>query len=461
MKLGGLLLALVLVGPVLAGTGAALPDDHPVRDVDHPDPGHSPSFALFPTHEEVQDAVKDHADHPWVTVHHLGNSTEGRSIDVLEITDPESPVPMDERVVTFIFTQQHGNEPAGTPAALDVLDEITSGDSLADLLANQILLLLPMANPDGAQADERHNAQDRDINRDHIGLETPEARAIHEVLTRWDVHVAMDHHEYGGIGAGNPVPVRAYDYDLTTLFPRHGNVRAEALDAAKGLMYDGIWPAAQEAGYSANEYGEQTAAGVPVQQIAGGPDPGIMRNHLGLHHVAGLLVETRIDAHPNPFHDAERREAIHKVVMDATLAYASEHAPALIQAKQASKAATLTAPDTAYIEGDIQAALAPSYMVRNAEGLDEVLALHGLPGTSAMEPAVLVPVAHDHQGHAAAIVHPDSTRSVVDDAKPLYPEEDEALATNQAATSGQDIPGIGAWVALALVAITALSTRRS
>ncbi len=427
-------------------------------DPEHLDVGESASFALFPTHDEVVAGLAKHEGHPWVTYHDMGTTVEGRPIRLAEVTDPASPVPMEGRVVTFIFTQQHGNEPAGTPAALALLDDIAAGKPIADTLANQILLLLPMANPDGATANQRANAKSTDINRDHAALASPEARILHDVLNRWDVHVAMDHHEYSGQGFGNPVPIRVYDYDLTTLFPVHGLVRAPTADAAKDLMYEGIWPAAEAAGYSANEYGEQTAAGIPINQLAGGPDPAIQRNHLGLHHVAGLLVETRVDAHPNPFHDAARREAIHRVVMDATLEHASTFAQMFRDAKRASEAATLASPASFYQEAERAGKMPDAFRVD--KDLSDVFLGHGLPAGIAVDSTFVHNLLHAHQAHTAALLHPNSSRAlaaaVATDAiaEPIAPASEE--------TPGDEplmVPGAGAAMA-AIVAAAAVVLRR-
>lgn len=452
------ILGLLLVALPAVSAGADHAAEHTAAS-DHPDPGLSPSFALFPTHDEVMTSVQDHADHPWVTVHDLGDSHEGRAIKLLEITDPTSSVPIEDRVVTFIFTQQHGNEPAGTPAALQILEEITDGGPLAGTLSNQILLLLPMANPDGSEENQRHNAQDRDINRDHIGLETPEASVLHKILSRWDVHVAMDHHEYGGIGAGDPVPVRVYDHDLTTLYPRHGNVRAPTLAASKSLMYEGIWPPAEEAGYSANEYGEVTASGIPVDEIAGGPDPGIMRNHLGLHNIAGLLVETRVDSHPNPFHDAERRTDIHHVVMDATLRYAHEHAAFFIEAQRISHDEADQHPADKYVEGESTGQLAPAYRVDGQAEIEALFAQHALPAGLHEDGAIVYPVEHGLQGHAAALLHPASSRAVADDVTPVDQARQPLEQTSADDPSPEAVPSLAPLLVAGLLGLIALSRR--
>lgn len=424
---------------------------------DHIDPGLSPSFAFFPGPDDVASAVRAHADHPWVTLHELGTSGEGRPILLAEITDPDSPVPMEDRVVTFLFTQQHGNEPAGTPAALQLLDDITTGGAIADTLANQILLLLPMANPDGALANQRANAGGTDINRDHITLETPEANLIHQVLNDWNVHVAMDHHEYGGTGLGNPSPVRLYDYDLTTLFPVHGNVATPTRIIAEELMYDGIWPAAEADGYTANEYGEQTVAGQPIEYVAGGPDPGIMRNHLGLHNVAGLLVETRVDAHPNPFHDAARRTAIHTSVMEATLHYVHERAADFIDAKQRSATLYTETPPDHYHEGAMGGPIPGAWAVPIDAGSDDLTTRHGLPAPFPVDGRHIHNQAIPEAAHLAAIFHSDSSRNVFTaEAVDAHVPADTAEPAATETASGPALVGV---LALALIAL-AVARRR-
>ncbi len=441
----GLLIVAFLLPTVTANPGFA-PADH-----DHPDPGVSASFPLFPQHGEVVSALRGHADHPWVTLHELGASSSGEPILLAEVVRDDSAVPREERVVTLLLTQQHGNEPAGTPAVLALLDDLLSGSPLADQLHNQVLLVLPMANPDGAAEEQRHNARGTDLNRDHIGLYEPETQAIHRALQMWDVHVAMDHHEYGGQGLGNPAPVRVYDYDLTTLFPVHESVREATLDKARALMYDGIWPAAEAAGYSANEYGEQTVAGMPVQQLAGGPDPGILRNNFGLHNIAGLLVETRIDAYPNPFHDAERRIDIHRVVMDATLEYASAHAQGFMDAKRASERANTVAPLPVYVEGESTGRVPTHYLIQDFDRLGLVAGLQGFeqPDLDG-EPAFAT--AQAKGGLLSATFNPASSRAegrviLVDIAQTSY-----------TTTYTVPVPGVGA-LGLALAALALVARR--
>ncbi|HUR62229.1 MAG TPA: M14 family zinc carboxypeptidase [Candidatus Thermoplasmatota archaeon] len=447
-------LAILLLAPVLPAATA-----HDGDDAHGPAVASDPAAAFFPTASEVQDALDDALSSRWGRVQALGAAESGAPLRLLVITDPDSPVPMGERVVTFLMTQQHGNEPAGTGAAIPLLRDILAGRHPADLLGNQVLLLLPMVNPDGAAANARENRNQVDINRDHVGLETKEARAVHEVLRSFDVHVAVDHHEYSGTGVGTPVPVRLYDYDLTTMYPRHGNVRQPTLDSAKALDYEGIWKAAQAAGYTVGDYGVQTIAGQPappetngVLATAGGPDPGILRNNFGLNNIAGLLAETFISPQPeNPFQSAERRMAIHRLVMETTLQWAHDHASALIAAKRESERLNLEEPMPDYVEGDLKGPLPKAFRV--STDVSGLFSLHAFPAGDPVAGGTVYSLKDARSGLVASILHPKSSRHVAD----ATAAEPQPLATDQQAA--RSVPSLPLAFVVAALAL-ALAARR-
>jgi hypothetical protein len=335
---------------------------------------------------------------------------------------------------------------------------------VTEQLDDQILLVMPMVNPDGAEAFTRGNANGTDVNRDHISLDTPEAKAVHRVIDQWDVDVALDHHEYGGIGPGNPVPARTYDYDLLTLFPIHGNVRQPTLSAATSLMYEGIWPEVREDGYSVNEYGEVTAAGQPVDKIAGGPDPGILRNHYGLHNVAGLLVETRVDAHPNEFHTPERRIQIQRTVMDAAIDYVDEHAERFADAKDLSEQLAVELPADEYKEGNTTGELAHAYELPKPDEMSEAMDRHGIEPGTVTEEGLVHDAVHPLRGHAAAMFHPDSSRAIVEGTATELPENASEADLEEASTDEgpSAIPvGLGATLAALVAAVGLAAARRA
>jgi hypothetical protein len=61
--------------------------------------------------------------------------------------------------------------------------------------------LIPQVNPDGSEKEQRRNAGDVDLNRDHITLSTPEVAALHSAFNELMPEVTLDVHEYGFAGS--------------------------------------------------------------------------------------------------------------------------------------------------------------------------------------------------------------------------------------------------------------------
>ncbi len=133
-------------------------------------------------------------DSAYLTVASIGDSVRGRPIPVVIANDPAvSPLDMTR---ILILCRQHGNEPAGTVAMLQLIREVAQGSpSLLAELKRVCLLIVPMVNPDGADANQRHNARDADLNRDWIYRRQPETRAVEYLFGLWNPQVVLDLHE--------------------------------------------------------------------------------------------------------------------------------------------------------------------------------------------------------------------------------------------------------------------------
>ena len=93
----------------------------------------------------------------------IGTSVQGLPIDVIHRVDiPGAQLPVDDptRVVVLVVGVIHGDEQAG----LDVIRELRAL-SPTEILANVDLWLLPAINPDGVALNQRHNANQVDLNR--------------------------------------------------------------------------------------------------------------------------------------------------------------------------------------------------------------------------------------------------------------------------------------------------------
>ena len=202
----------------------------------------------------------------------------------------------------------------------------TGNKDLVAQLKRTTVLFVPSANPDGRAANSRENANGIDINRDHLNLVTPEARAVAEVVRDWKPELVMDLHEYG------PSVPAVYDDELLYLWPRNLNVDKRVHDMSKKFVDDYIEPGAEKEGYSADEYGQYELADQDFHQSAGDGDEGIARNAMGLRHSIGILVESAVTEDPRngpgELTSTEelnrRRVASHLVVAFETLRFMRE-----------------------------------------------------------------------------------------------------------------------------------------
>jgi hypothetical protein len=260
---------------------------------------------------------------------------------------------------TMVLGSQHGNEPAGRDASLKLIRDLAYADledpsnaDLKRLLQEQTIVVVPSANPDGREAGSRANSRGFDINRDHLRLETEEARTFADVILEWAPFMALDLHEYG------PSAPVAYDDDLLYLWSRNLNVDEAVRTMAEEYCVQYIKKDGEAAGYTADEYGlykvGPNVAQVPVGgttndfsvQLAGGGDEGICRNAMGLRHTLGILVESRVTLNPQQSPDEAipdfeggslygdsaaaraRRVASQRVVLESMLRFQTEQGEA-------------------------------------------------------------------------------------------------------------------------------------
>jgi hypothetical protein len=282
------LICLVLVAAVPAGAG----------EKNRPKTGFEESNGEeWTTHKQELDflaAVDRLSDRATVDV--IGRTPQKRPMHLVQLGHPRPRGGQRARKEpTILFTcSQHGNEPAGREACLRLLRDLafTSNPRLVRLLSTSTILFIPTANPDGRAANTRENSQGVDTNRDHLNLETPEAQIMAEVVGRWRPDATLDLHEYG------PSIPAIYDDEILYLWPRNLNIDDKVHDLAKALAEDYIVPAAEEAGYTADEYGQYAVGPQNVYQSAGDEDEGIARNAMGLRHSIGLLIESAVSQDP-------------------------------------------------------------------------------------------------------------------------------------------------------------------
>jgi len=133
-----------------------------------------------------------------VRLKEIGTSTEGKIIPALFFSEDEFIASRrEEKPLVMIYAQQHGNEPSGKEASL-IAARILLNDN-SDILKHLDLILVPQVNPDGAEKGIRRNANDMDLNRNHVILSEPESIALHKLFLRWMPEVTLDIHESNAV----------------------------------------------------------------------------------------------------------------------------------------------------------------------------------------------------------------------------------------------------------------------
>jgi hypothetical protein len=122
------------------------------------------------------------------------------------LRDPRTPAQVAARLarssmpILWVAGNVHGDEPSGTDAALQVLRDL--GDrtdcAAARILDNALVVILPIQNPDGREANTRQNFYGFDMNRDWFARTQPETDGKISMLGQYPPAMFIDAHEMGG-----------------------------------------------------------------------------------------------------------------------------------------------------------------------------------------------------------------------------------------------------------------------
>ncbi len=215
----------------------------------------------------------------------IGRSNEGRALRLASVGHGDTRL--------LYVTQQHGNEPLGTPAAIRMLWAlgVPSTPWHRWLLSRVTIDVVVQANPDGAVRNQRYNHDPGatgdytqpgvgyDINRFHNPLTpigdnpVPESRAILRLWHATRPRVVIDYHMQGRY-----LQPDGRETTASILWPTSPLAGAAAVTSARSLAVRN---------YDAMTY----LAGANVTRYPGGDYEGIARNAYGILGSASLLVE--------------------------------------------------------------------------------------------------------------------------------------------------------------------------
>lgn len=194
----------------------------------------------------------------------------------------------------MIATQQHGDEPLGTEAALYLLSYLSGDSAEAQTLREEVtVVVMPRVNPDGFARwqeqvagaedvlDPRRNSNDIDLNRTYDPREAqdpelaPESAAVRAVVDEYRPDLYLDYHHQNNY--------RASDGTLDTM-----SVRWATNDGVSSALTEDGQRAALAVAQALEEIDHDSLTLFP-----GSDNPTISRNGLGLDGIATLLIEQR------------------------------------------------------------------------------------------------------------------------------------------------------------------------
>lgn len=202
------------------------------------------------------------ATSPLVTLTTLTRSPEGREVPLVILSRERVRTPAElaatGKPAVLIMANIHGGEVEGKEACQMLIREVGSG-ALQHLLERQVVLVIPIFNADGNEqfgrhrrdngpelAGVRHNGQYLDLNRDFTKLESPEVRALVQLLNRWDPVLVVDMHTTNGSYHRSPV---------TYATGSHPNIAKEILDYMWGTLFPTVAATLRAAGWDSIPYG--------------------------------------------------------------------------------------------------------------------------------------------------------------------------------------------------------------
>ena len=238
-----------------------------------------------------------------------GRSVDGTAIEALRFSRGGGPG-ASPRPLVLLVGQQHGDEPAGAEAMLIVARALAGGEGartlargepgavqavaeLASVLDHIDVLVLPRANPDGAVQQRRVNALGMDINRDHLLLRTPEAKALAALVRSQRPLVVVDAHEHTVVGRYLEKFNAVQRNDMLLQYAMTANLPESLSRASEQWFRQPILQALNAEGMTVEWYYTNPTSPGDLRLAMGGVQPDTGRNINGLRHAISLLLESR------------------------------------------------------------------------------------------------------------------------------------------------------------------------
>jgi hypothetical protein len=181
-------------------------------------PAEASGFEATGSYEETIRFLRRLADRwPALRMIDFGTSAQGRPMPAVIVSADSAFTPRAAaetgKAIVMVQSGIHAGEIDGKDASLMILRDLALGRH-RELLEGVILLVVPIYNVDGHERNSPYNRPNQngpvqgmgfrtttdghDLNRDHLKLCTPEARALVALFNDWTPHLHVDNHVTNG-----------------------------------------------------------------------------------------------------------------------------------------------------------------------------------------------------------------------------------------------------------------------
>jgi hypothetical protein len=237
-----------------------------------------------------------------VSVTSFGYSFEGRPLPLAVVGRVSDARPTTVRATgklrVYIQANIHAGEVEGKEAVQALVRDIARG-AHREWLDSTVLLINPIYNADGTERvsltsrgaqngpiggqGTRANAQNLNINRDDIKLDTPEARSMVKLLNDYDPHVMIDLHTTNG---------SRHAYHLTYETPNNPAVDPRIIEMSRAWLTQLAKAIKAKDGWDFHAYGN--VSGESPERVWRTVEdlPRYTHNYWGMRNRFGILSET-------------------------------------------------------------------------------------------------------------------------------------------------------------------------
>ncbi|MBD0404274.1 M14 family zinc carboxypeptidase [Flammeovirga sp. EKP202] len=228
----------------------------------------------------------------YITIDHIGESQKGKKIIRIRINKPSDQ----KKIKVWMQGGLHGNEPASTEGVLYLLHTLINDQNYIHLLDRLDIIILPMANADGYNVQNRLSANGIDLNRDFMKLSTPETNAIRTAFSTFSPQVAIDFHEYNPYRAHfsyfGEKGITTY-YDAFFLYSNNLNVNSVIRSTTKDLLVANAKKTLRKNGRNVSDYSSTKMQKGHIHFNQGGSSARSTSTNFALNNCLSVLMEIR------------------------------------------------------------------------------------------------------------------------------------------------------------------------